>query len=104
MLHEQPDRALSRAPDRTNAAVPLFVDVDGTLTRAAISLASFVLIGRSSIAALIAVLACLVEDRVLAMAMAARRARKIGTASSRARGWPELWYWGGPVNYKQKIN
>src|SRR3546814_2188161 len=52
MLHEQPDRAPSRAPDRANEAVPLFVDVDGTLTRADISLESFVRIGRSSIAAL----------------------------------------------------
>src|SRR3546814_19565117 len=53
------DRAPSRAPGRANAAVPLFVDVDGTLTRADISLESFVRIGRSSIAALIAVLAWL---------------------------------------------
>src|SRR3546814_11916940 len=75
MLHEQPDRAPSRAPDRTNAAVPLFVDVDGTLTRADISLESFVRIGRSSIAALIAVLAWLVAGRAVAKTMAARRDR-----------------------------
>src|SRR3546814_1210168 len=72
MLHEQPDRAPSRAPGRANAAVPLFVDVDGTLTRADISLESFVRIGRSSIAALIAVLAWLVEGRAVAKTMAAR--------------------------------
>ena len=75
MLHEQPDRVPSRAPDRTNEAVPLFVDVDGTLTRADISLESFVRIGRSSIAALIAVLAWLVAGRAVAKTMAARRDR-----------------------------
>src|SRR3546814_9877207 len=75
MLHEQPDRAPSRAPDRANEAVPLFVDVDGTLTRADISLESFVRIGRSSIAALIAVLAWLVAGRAVAKTMAARRDR-----------------------------
>ena len=71
MLHEQPDRA----PDLANEAVPLFVDVDGTLTRADISLESFVRIGRSGIAALIAVLAWLIAGRAVAKTMAARRDR-----------------------------
>ena len=59
MLHEQSDRTPGRAPSRANEAVPLFVDVDGTLTRADISLESFVRIARSSWLAMIAVLAWL---------------------------------------------
>jgi 4-hydroxybenzoate polyprenyltransferase/phosphoglycolate phosphatase-like HAD superfamily hydrolase len=75
MLHEQPDRAPGRAPNLADEAVPLFVDVDGTLTRADISLESFVRIGRSGIAALIAVLVWLVAGRAVAKTMAARRDR-----------------------------
>lgn len=67
MLLEQPVAA--------EEAVPLFVDVDGTLTRADISLESFVRIARSSITALIAVLLWLVAGRALAKTMAARRDR-----------------------------
>lgn len=62
-------------PDQSSAAhpaVPLFVDVDGTLTRADISLESFVRIARSSIAALVAVLAWLIAGRAAAKTMAAR--------------------------------
>lgn len=56
-------------------AVPLFVDVDGTLTRADISLEGFVRIARSSVAALIAVLTWLIAGRAVAKTMAARRDR-----------------------------
>ena len=55
--------------------IPLFVDVDGTLTRADISLESFVRIARSGLAALVAVLAWLVAGRAVAKTMAARRDR-----------------------------
>ena len=55
--------------------VPLFVDVDGTLTRADLSLESFVRIARSGVAALIAVLTWLVAGRAVAKTMAARRDR-----------------------------
>ncbi|MGI9375092.1 MAG: UbiA family prenyltransferase [Tsuneonella suprasediminis] len=67
MLHERPVAA--------GEAVPLFVDVDGTLTRADISLESFVRIARSSITAMMAVLAWLVAGRAVAKTMAARRDR-----------------------------
>ncbi|MBB6424338.1 UbiA family prenyltransferase [Sphingopyxis sp. JAI128] len=67
MLHER--------PDRDDEAVPLFVDVDGTLTRADISLESFVRIARSGWLAMIAVLAWLVAGRAVAKTMAARRDR-----------------------------
>jgi 4-hydroxybenzoate polyprenyltransferase/phosphoserine phosphatase len=53
--------------------VPLFVDVDGTLTRADISLESFVRIARESFRGLIDVVLWLVRGRAFAKAMAARR-------------------------------
>jgi 4-hydroxybenzoate polyprenyltransferase len=53
--------------------VPLFVDVDGTLTRADISLESFVRLARSGLAPLIALLLWLLSSRALAKTMAARR-------------------------------
>lgn len=56
-------------------AVPLFVDVDGTLTRADISLESFVRIGRSGVVALAVLLLWLVAGRAIAKTMAARRDR-----------------------------
>jgi|GEM_PF-1812283 len=65
MLHEQPVAA--------DEAVPLFVDVDGTLTRADISLESFVRIARSGVLAVIALLGWLVSGRAIAKTMAARR-------------------------------
>lgn len=67
MLLEQPVAA--------EEAVPLFVDVDGTLTRADISLEGFVRIARSSVSALIAVLLWLVAGRAVAKTIAARRGR-----------------------------
>jgi 4-hydroxybenzoate polyprenyltransferase len=67
MLHDPPVAA--------SEAVPLFVDVDGTLIRADISLEGFVRIARSSIAALLGVLAWLVAGRAVAKTMAARRDR-----------------------------
>jgi 4-hydroxybenzoate polyprenyltransferase len=65
MLHER----IPAVHDET----PLFVDVDGTLTRADISLESFVRIARSSFAAMLAVLAWLVTGRAIAKTRAARR-------------------------------
>ncbi|GAA4770846.1 UbiA family prenyltransferase [Stakelama sediminis] len=56
-------------------AVPLFVDVDGTLTRADISLESFVRIARSGMAALAALLLWLAAGRAAAKTMAARHDR-----------------------------
>ncbi|WP_030538877.1 UbiA family prenyltransferase [Sphingobium sp. DC-2] len=67
MLHERPMAA--------SEAVPLFVDVDGTLIRADISLESFVRIARSGIAAMMAVLLWLIAGRAAAKTMAARRDR-----------------------------
>ncbi|ROT93951.1 UbiA family prenyltransferase [Altererythrobacter sp. FM1] len=55
--------------------VPLFVDVDGTLTRADISLESFVRIARSGVVACVTLLLWLVTGRAVAKTMAARRDR-----------------------------
>src|SRR3546814_1298213 len=66
---------LFERPVAVNEAVPLFVDVDGTLTRADISLESFVRIDRSSVAAMMAVLLWLVAGRAVAKTLAARRDR-----------------------------
>src|SRR3546814_15088334 len=66
---------LFERPVAVNEAVPLFVDVDGTLTRADISLESFVRIARSSVAAMMAVLLWLVAGRAVAKTLAARRDR-----------------------------
>src|SRR3546814_10376036 len=79
---------LFERPVAVNEAVPLFVDVDGTLTRADISLESFVRIARSSVAAMMAVLLWLVAGRAVAKTLAARRDRidpEIGRASCRER-------------------
>ena len=65
MPHDQPVGA--------DKPVPLFVDVDGTLTRADISLESFVRIARSGLAAMIAMLTWLLAGRAIAKTMAARR-------------------------------
>lgn len=65
MLHEKPVAA--------DEAVPLFVDVDGTLIRADLSLESFVRIARSGVAALVAVMLWLMSGRAVAKTMAARR-------------------------------
>jgi 4-hydroxybenzoate polyprenyltransferase len=54
-------------------AVPLFVDVDGTLTRADISLESFVRVARSGVLAFLSVVLWLLRGRAAAKAMAARR-------------------------------
>lgn len=62
-------------PPRSDKPVPLFVDVDGTLVRADLSLESFVRIARSGIAALIAVLSWLIAGRAVAKTLAARRDR-----------------------------
>lgn len=53
--------------------VPLFVDVDGTLTRADISLESFTHIARSGFLNLVLVIVWLFRGRAFAKAMAARR-------------------------------
>lgn len=53
--------------------VPLFVDVDGTLTRADISLESFVRVARSGVVALLMLLLWLLRGRAVAKTMAARR-------------------------------
>jgi len=66
----------SEAPARPAAggdAVPLFVDVDGTLTRADISLESFVRVARSGFWALLGLLAAMLRGRAAAKAIAARR-------------------------------
>ncbi|QSB44483.1 hypothetical protein IDJ81_14480 [Tsuneonella flava] len=55
--------------------VPLFVDVDGTLTRADISLESFLRIARSGVVACVTLLLWLVTGRAVAKTMAARRDR-----------------------------
>lgn len=52
--------------------VPLFVDVDGTLTQADVSLESFVRIARRSFRGLVSVMAWLVRGRAFAKAMSAR--------------------------------
>jgi 4-hydroxybenzoate polyprenyltransferase/phosphoserine phosphatase len=64
-MHERPTAA--------GEAIPLFVDVDGTLTRADISLESFVRIARSGVAALFMLLVGLFRGRAVAKTMAARR-------------------------------
>lgn len=65
MRHEKPVAA--------HLAIPLFVDVDGTLTRADISLESLVRIARSGLLAFLAVVAWLLRGRAFAKTMAARR-------------------------------
>ncbi len=67
MLLEQPVVA--------QEAVPLFVDVDGTLTCADISLESFVRIAKSGVIAFFTVLLWLVAGRAVAKTLAARRDR-----------------------------
>lgn len=67
MLLEQPVAA--------QEAVPLFVDVDGTLTCADISLESFVRIAKSGVIAFFTVLLWLVAGRAVAKTLAARRDR-----------------------------
>lgn len=56
-------------PDNT----PLFVDVDGTLTRADISLESFVRVARSSVGSLLSLVLWLFRGRAYAKTMTARR-------------------------------
>lgn len=53
--------------------VPLFVDVDGTLIRADISVESFVRLASSSITGFFAILFWLIKGRAIAKALAARR-------------------------------
>ena len=65
MLHEKPIAA--------GAAVPLFVDVDGTLTRADISLESFIRFIRTGPFAMFQLLFWLLRGRALAKTMVARR-------------------------------
>lgn len=55
------------------APVPLFVDVDGTLVRADLSLESLLRIARSSLSGFLAVILWLLRGRAYAKAMAARR-------------------------------
>lgn len=64
---------LFERPIAAGEVVPLFVDVDGTLTRADISLESFVRVARSSVAAFLSLLLWLLGGRALAKTMAARR-------------------------------
>lgn len=67
--------AATAAPRPTDAtAVPLFVDVDGTLTRADISLEAFVQVARTGLLALFVLFVWLFKGRAVAKAMAARRA------------------------------
>lgn len=56
-----------------DGSVPLFVDVDGTLTRADISLESFTRIARSGLLNLLMLLGWLLRGRAFAKTMAARR-------------------------------
>lgn len=65
MRHEKPVAA--------REAVPLFIDVDGTLTRADISLESLVRIARSGLLAFFSVIVWLLRGRAFAKTMAARR-------------------------------
>jgi 4-hydroxybenzoate polyprenyltransferase/phosphoserine phosphatase len=65
--------ARSAALPGNSKAVPLFVDVDGTLTRADISLESFVRVARCSVTAMLQLLLWLLRGRAVAKAMAARR-------------------------------
>jgi len=65
MLHEKPMAAAE--------VVPLFVDVDGTLTRADISLESFVRIARSGFANCLALLLWMLRGRAIAKTLAARQ-------------------------------
>ncbi|MEP2990807.1 MAG: UbiA family prenyltransferase [Parasphingorhabdus sp.] len=53
--------------------VPLFVDVDGTLTRADVSLENFIRVARSSLLDAIQMFLWILSGRALAKAMAARR-------------------------------
>lgn len=62
------------APQRDADMTPLFVDVDGTLTRADISLESFVAFARSGIISFLRLLVWLVRGREVAKAMVARYA------------------------------
>jgi len=66
MLHE--------APIGAEEAVPLFVDVDGTLTRADISLESFVRVVRASLWGWLTMIGWLLRGRAFAKTMAARAA------------------------------
>ena len=59
-------------PVAVGDAVPLFVDVDGTLTRADISLESFVRFARSTAFAWVVLLLWLLRGRAFAKTMAAR--------------------------------
>lgn len=70
----QPDPAPQAAPIDTGVAADvLFVDVDGTLTSADISLESFVRVARSGLVALWCLLAALLRGRAAAKTFAARR-------------------------------
>ncbi|HEX7820985.1 MAG TPA: UbiA family prenyltransferase [Sphingobium sp.] len=71
MQHEQPIAAGETVPPF--ADVPLFVDVDGTLARADISLESFVRIARSGVTNLLRLILWLLRGRAVAKTMAARR-------------------------------
>jgi 4-hydroxybenzoate polyprenyltransferase/phosphoserine phosphatase len=62
-------------PAAAHEAVTLFVDVDRTLTRADISIESFVRVARSSVSALMSVILWLIASRAVAKTMAARRDR-----------------------------
>ncbi|MFV0623561.1 haloacid dehalogenase-like hydrolase [Sphingomonas sp. ac-8] len=65
-----PASSMSRAPAD---ATPLFVDVDGTLIRADLSLESFVGIARSGLVSCLWLLIWLIRGRAVAKTMAARR-------------------------------
>lgn len=67
------DIASAQAPEHlANDAVPLFVDVDGTLIRADLSLESFVHVARSGLTAFFGLFLWLFRGRAVAKSMAAR--------------------------------
>lgn len=76
LMGDETNLAAANASPRQSGAenVPLFVDVDGTLTRADISLESFLRIARSGLFAMLRLLVWLFQGRAVAKAMAARAA------------------------------
>ncbi|MBN9788663.1 UbiA family prenyltransferase [Pseudonocardia sp. TMWB2A] len=65
---------LSPQSQQSQPPVPLFVDVDGTLTRADISLESFVRLAKAGLGPLLLLILWLFKGRAVAKTMAARRA------------------------------
>ncbi|WP_257548804.1 UbiA family prenyltransferase [Sphingopyxis sp. DBS4] len=72
-IHDNSAAPAAAIDGASSNAVPLFVDVDGTLTRADISLESLVRVARKGFVACFAVMLWLLRGRAMAKAMAARR-------------------------------